>query len=169
MKTKTKILISTVLTATTLLADASMDFGVSSATLDNGSANGGFSLDSKGFFHPKGFKNLGLGGELGIGYFTVDKIRTINDDAGIVCNLDLLLGYTYNQATIYGGGGYSVGQVGSASFDGSNYMLGTEYSFNKRYGLGIKYKHHDIDFVGFNTDNELEIGTLYLKYTPSGR
>ena len=145
---------------------ASMDIGLVSAKLGDGGSNSGFNMDVKGFFHPKSLKGIGIGASLGLNYFTIDKTSSLSDDAGLSTDMDLLLGYDYKQATIFAGGGYTVGQVGSATFDGTNYQVGAEYSFTKNYGIGVKYKHNRIDFTDFSSDKtDLDITSIYFKYT----
>jgi len=149
-----------------LYASSSMDMGLVSAKVGDGNNNGGFSLDVKGFYHPKFLKGIGIGASLGTNYFTLDKTSSLNDDAGISADIDILLGYDYKKATFFAGGGYTIGQIGSATFDGTNYQVGTEYSFSTHYGVGIKYKHNSIEFTGnLKPKTDLDITSIYLKYT----
>jgi len=145
---------------------ASMDMGIVSAELGDGGSNSGFNLDVKGFFHPKSLMGIGVGGSLGMNYFSIDSTNNLDNDAGLSMDLDLLLGYDYKKTTLYVGGGYTLGEVGSATFDGTNYQVGAEYSFTKNYGIGVKYKHNRIDFTDFSSDKtDLDITSIYFKYT----
>ena len=161
---KLSLIVSGLVCASSLFANSSMDIGFIKAKVGDGGSNSGLSIDAKSFMHPKGFKNLSLGISIGSNYFKLDDTKSLSDDAGYSVDLDLLVGYDYKKTTFYLGGGYSLGQFGSATFDGSNYQVGAEYNFSKNYGIGVKYKHNKLDLTGGSSNLDLDITSLYIKY-----
>jgi len=159
---------------TTLLAgavcasslQAGVTWGLTSAKLSNNGSNVGFSLGvQKLFYQPEKLKGFGIGALLDMDYFTLDKTTNLDSDIGMLVNGDILLGYSYQNATLLTGYGYGLGKIGSETYEGANYMFALEYNFNKSSAIGVKYKNNEVDLTLGGSDQELEITSIYYKKT----
>jgi hypothetical protein len=165
MKTFTKLFIVGALCASSLQA-SSITYGITSADFAKNGSNAGFSFGiQKLFYKPQKLNGFGIGAIIGSDYFTLDKISGLDDDMGLLINTDLLLGYSYKKVTLLVGLGYGLGQVGSETFKGRNYLGALEYNFTDKHGIGIKYKNNAVDLTIGGKSDDLEITSIYYKAT----
>jgi hypothetical protein len=157
-------ILSTILTTT--LQAGSMNYGITSSKFADGDRGYGFEMGTDWFFYrPKNLNGFGVGFAGDMTYFTLGDIESIDDDAGMLINLDLTTGFEKNNISGYIGVGYGVGMVGSTGFDGLNYQASLSYDFNEKSGIGIKYNHNDCDIndLGLLTV-DLDIVSIYYKH-----
>ncbi|MEA2018462.1 MAG: hypothetical protein U9N59_08435, partial [Campylobacterota bacterium] len=48
--------------------------------------------------------------------------------------------------------GYTLGEINDISYTGVSSSIGLNYAFNKKYGVGIRYKNYSIDYDTINGD-----------------
>ena len=153
---------------------ADISFGITQATFADGDPGYGFNMSTEwSFYKPEAVKGLQIGMVMDMGYFTLGEVKNLNDDAGLLVDLDLLGSYSFAEQgaplRLYTGIGYGLGIIGSDAYDGLNYQAGAEYNFGDSWGMGLKYIHNDADLSLANVDTDLDIYVLYVNLHPSAK
>jgi len=166
-----KIKTTLALLSLTAALQADISFGITQATFADGDPGYGFNMSTEwSFYSPEAAKGLQIGMVMDMGYFTLGEVKNLNDDAGLLVDLDLLASYSFAEhgapLRLYTGIGYGLGIIGSDAYDGLNYQAGAEYNFGDSWGMGLKYIHNDADLSLAGVDTDLDIYVLYVNLHP---
>jgi hypothetical protein len=151
---------------------AGMSFGLSSTQFGDTDSEVGFTLgvDST-FYEPESIAGVGIGLYFDVDYYGMEDVKSIDESINAGTNVDagLLVNYTFNQKIFpveaYAGVGYGGGLLGSnLSYDGLNYQAGATFNINERHGVGVRYKHNDMELSVGDIDDGLDIISLYWRY-----
>ncbi len=148
---------------------AGVNLGITQTTLGDGDPGYGMDLGTHWLYSPEKFNGAGVGFGTDMLFFSLGKVKGLNDDAGMLVNLNLLGGYSFARhglpVTLIGGVGYGVGQIGSDYFDGFTYQGAVEYDFSETKGIGFKYTHNSADLIFAETKNDLDSFVFYFKFS----
>lgn len=157
-------LISLIAISTTLNASsdtkANMSFSGGSIAIDTANPNGsiGYSLDWGKKTFGDLYLGLGINGEIFRSNYPV-KLNPTNKDAdlGIILDVYPLMSYYFNSKfSINGLYSYTVGELGSETFDGATYGFGAQYKISKNWGAGVNYKMSNIEFTSLKEKMDIE-------------
>jgi opacity protein-like surface antigen len=134
-------------TSAAIVDKSSVDFSIGTFAFDNANTGASVGMDVKGeknIFIDGLFLGVGINAEI----FDPKDVRNKNDDLGLVADVYPTLSYeiTNNLSvnTLYG---YTIGQVGSDTFDGTSYGVGVDYKLSDKFMMGLNYKSSDLEFT----------------------
>lgn len=156
-----KVLLTTGLLGAITMASASMTFTTGSTSIKDGKSGPSFGIQlTKDYGIGKGFS---IGPGFGIEYFKF-KAGNVNEHA-LVTEFYPKLTYSVGKFDLYTLAGYSFGAIDKEYFKGATYGGGIDYNFNKRFGLGVGYKHTKININGGGPKMDADRFNVGLKWT----
>ena len=115
---------------------------------------------------------LRVGWNIAFDFYTLGDVESLNDDAGYSVDGMIIAGYTFNDAfnvpvEFMAGVGYAGGQIGADANSGLAYKGAVMYNFTKGFGMGVQYKHVDLDVVtlGGKFDSGLDMASAFLSFS----
>ena len=114
-------------------------------------------------------QGLRVGWNIGLEYYTLGEVESLNDDAGMNIDAMILAGYTFDDKfkvpiELLGGVGYALGQIGKDYNQGLAYKGVATWYMTDGFGLGVQYKHVDLSVVTLmgEFDSGLDITSAFL-------
>jgi len=140
-------------TSAAIVDKSSVDFSVGTFVFDNTTSGASVGMDVKGeknIFIDGLFLGVGINAEM----FDPKDVRNKSDDLGLVADVYPTLSYEItNDISVNTMYGYTIGQVGSETFDGTSYGVGVDYKLSNEFMMGLNYKSSDLEF----TSNKVSI------------
>lgn len=130
--------------------------------------NFGLDMTFEGRIIESSFGDVYVGAGIGASAFDPETVEDMTSDIGVVVDLYPTISYDIGDTglSVSAMGGYSIGQIGEATFDGVTYGAGVEYRITDRYSVGVNYRVIAADFTDFSDETvDIERTTASLKIT----
>ena len=110
---------------------------------------------------------IGLG--LGATFFDPGTVEDMTSDIGVAADFYPTIAYTFENVdlTVTALAGYTIGQIGEATYDGMTYGAGLSYKISDKYSIGVSHKITDADVTDFSdetVDFSRTMASLFVKF-----
>lgn len=76
-----------------------------------------------------------------------------DSDLGIILDIYPIMSYNFtNKLSINALYAYTVGELGSETYEGTTYGFGAEYKFSKNWATSVNYKMSELGFTSYSRD-----------------
>lgn len=150
---------------------AGMDFSMGAIAFDksNSQSSVGFDID----WQKRIVGDLYIGAGINTEIYKSKYPEWINSthtdsDLGIILDIYPIVSYNFtSKLSINALYAYTVGELGTETYDGTTYGFGTEYKFSKNWATSVNYKMSELEFTSYSAnkiDTERFNATISYKF-----
>lgn len=150
---------------------AGMDFSMGAIAFDklNSQSSVGFDID----WQKRIVGDLYIGAGINTEIYKCKYPEWINSthtdsDLGIILDIYPIVSYNFtSKLSINALYAYTVGELGTETYDGTTYGFGTEYKFSKNWAASVNYKMSELEFTSYSAnkiDTERYNATISYKF-----
>lgn len=150
---------------------AGMDFSMGAIAFDKSNSQGsvGFDIDWQKRIVGDLYIGAGINTEIYKSKYPEGIHTTQTDsDLGIILDVYPIISYNFtNKLSINALYAYTVGELGSETYDGTTYGFGAEYKFSKNWATSVNYKMSELEFTSYaanKIDTERYNATISYKF-----